>query len=93
MRFAQSLRDLTLREPSHRQVLLWAAAKATGLPPLDPHLMAMAPEQMQWAILMANPTRRQEIAADGNTQRDSDATLTLQWLMTHITGEGSHGRC
>ena len=85
MGFASELRDLALKDPSNRQCLLWAASKACSLPPLDPRLLAMAPEQMQWAILMENPKRRQEIAADVNVQRDGDATLVAEWLRKHIT--------
>ena len=71
--------------PSSRQRVLWAAARALGWSPFDPRLLALSPLQMEWAIMMADPEVRPRIEDEKLQERDRAAVALLEWHREHVT--------
>jgi hypothetical protein len=65
--------------------LLWLAAKALNVSPLDDRLRGLSDLQLEWSHLMANPDRRQEIEDEENTVRDAEAAAVSEWMRTRIS--------
>ena len=83
--FAAALKEKVVQEPTNLQAVLWSAARSLGWSPFDQRLLALSTVQMEWAILMADAEKRQELSDQKNTDRDAAAVLLLEWCRRHVT--------
>jgi hypothetical protein len=52
--------------------------------PFDPALLGLSPVQMEWAILMADPGKRETMEDEKGLERDRAAVLLLEWCRIHV---------
>jgi hypothetical protein len=75
-----------LEQPSQKELRIWKAAKALGWSPFDERLLNLTTPQLDWAILMEDPERREAWRDSQFTDRDIKAVELLEWYRNHVTG-------